>query len=94
MPRPCASLSLDLDNAWSYLKTRGDDAWTAMPSYFETVVPRFLAINDRSIGHYVDIKLEMMDRKPGDKVTMKLLRDPLIGSDRTVDLDVTLAPGQ
>ena len=32
MPRPCASLSLDLDNAWSYLKTRGDDAWTAMPS--------------------------------------------------------------
>ncbi|MCB1790785.1 MAG: ChaN family lipoprotein [Gammaproteobacteria bacterium] len=55
---------------------------------------RILAINDRSIGHYVDIKLEMMDRKPGDKVTMKLLRDPLIGSDRTVDLDVTLAPGQ
>ncbi|MCB1474189.1 MAG: polysaccharide deacetylase family protein [Rhodobiaceae bacterium] len=49
MPRPCASLSLDLDNAWSYLKTRGDDAWTAMPSYFETVVPRFLAIN-RDLG--------------------------------------------
>ena len=37
--RPPASLSLDLDNAWSYLKTRGDDAWRSWPSYLDVVVP-------------------------------------------------------
>jgi peptidoglycan-N-acetylglucosamine deacetylase len=42
MNRPLASLSLDLDNEWSYLKTRGDSAWSTFPSYLDTVVPRFL----------------------------------------------------
>lgn len=39
-----ASLSLDLDNEWSYLKTRGDAAWEALPSYLDCVVPRVLEI--------------------------------------------------
>ena len=42
MNRPPASLSLDLDNHWSYLKTRGDTAWESYPSYLDTVVPRAL----------------------------------------------------
>ncbi len=37
-----ASLSLDLDNKWSYLKTHGNSKWEAFPSYFDVVVPRFL----------------------------------------------------
>ncbi len=37
-----ASLSLDLDNQWSYMKTRGDDAWVDYPSYLDLVVPRFV----------------------------------------------------
>lgn len=37
--RPLASLSLDLDNEWAYLKTRGDPAWREHPSYLDTVVP-------------------------------------------------------
>ena len=41
--KPAASLSLDLDNQWSYMKTRGDDAWVDYPSYLDLVVPRFLA---------------------------------------------------
>lgn len=40
--KPIASLSLDLDNEWAYLKTRGDPAWEAMPSYLDCVVPRIL----------------------------------------------------
>lgn len=40
--RPLASLSLDLDNKWSYLKTHGDPGWESLPSYFDLVVPRFL----------------------------------------------------
>jgi hypothetical protein len=45
--KPVASLSLDLDNEWSYLKTRGDASWTAMPSYLDIVVPRVLEILNR-----------------------------------------------
>ena len=45
--KPIASLSLDLDNEWSYLKTRGDAAWEAMPSYLDIVVPRVLDILKR-----------------------------------------------
>ena len=40
--RPIASLSLDLDNKWSYLKTHGDPGWEDFPSYLDTVVPRVL----------------------------------------------------
>lgn len=38
-----ASLSLDLDNKWSYMKTHGDTGWELFPSYLETVVPRILS---------------------------------------------------
>lgn len=43
-PRPRASLSLDLDNKWSYLKTHGDPGWETLPSYLEIVVPRVLRL--------------------------------------------------
>jgi len=42
-----ASLSLDLDNKWSYLKTHGDDAWKSMPSYLDVVVPTALEMLER-----------------------------------------------
>ena len=38
-----ASLSLDLDNQWSYMKTHGDAGWETFPSYLDVVVPRVLA---------------------------------------------------
>ena len=37
-----ASLSLDLDNKWSYLKTHGDPGWESFPSYLDILVPRVL----------------------------------------------------
>ncbi len=37
-----ASLSLDLDNKWSYMKTHGDAGWESFPSYLDVVVPRAL----------------------------------------------------
>jgi hypothetical protein len=43
LSKPVASLSLDLDDKWSYLKTHGDSAWESLPSYLEVVVPRVLA---------------------------------------------------
>jgi uncharacterized small protein (DUF1192 family) len=43
LSRPPASLSLDLDNLWSYLKIHGDREWESFPSYLDLVVPRVLA---------------------------------------------------
>jgi hypothetical protein len=37
-----ASLSLDLDNQWSYMKASGISGWETYPSYFERIVPRIL----------------------------------------------------
>ncbi len=50
--RPRASLSLDLDNLWAYLRTRGDQSWRAMPSFFDLAIPRlrdFFAASEWSI---------------------------------------------
>ena len=46
MSKPIASLSLDLDNKWSYLKTHGEKDWESFPSYFDVVVPRILRMLD------------------------------------------------
>lgn len=40
--RPLASVSLDLDNLWAYLKTHGDPAWRSFPSFLDRAVPRIL----------------------------------------------------
>lgn len=50
------TLSLDLDNKWSYLKTHGSDQWKDFPSYFDTVVPRiieFLAKRNLKITFFI-----------------------------------------
>jgi hypothetical protein len=47
---PYASISLDLDDEWSYRKTRGDASWQDYPSYIATVVPRALDVFERR-GH-------------------------------------------
>jgi peptidoglycan/xylan/chitin deacetylase (PgdA/CDA1 family) len=40
--KPLASLSLDLDNLWSYQMTHGDPTWDRYDSFLDVVVPRFL----------------------------------------------------
>jgi peptidoglycan-N-acetylglucosamine deacetylase len=44
MSKPLASVSLDLDNQWSYMKTHGDPGWESLPSYLSIVVPRVLDV--------------------------------------------------
>jgi hypothetical protein len=54
--KPLASLSLDLDNQWSYMRTHGDAGWESFPSYLDLVVPRvlgFLARHDLRITFFV-----------------------------------------
>lgn len=50
MTKRVASLSLDLDNEWAYLRTRDDPAWTSYPSYLDKVVPVILkALEKRNL---------------------------------------------
>ena len=42
-----ASLSLDLDNQWSYMKTHGDAGWKEFPSYYHIFIPQMLDVLDR-----------------------------------------------
>ena len=44
MAKPLATITLDMDNLWSYLKTHGDPEWESYPSYLEIFVPRVLKI--------------------------------------------------
>ena len=56
MSKPLASLSLDLDNQWSYMKTHGDAGWESFPSYLDVVVPRvlnFLQESDQKITFFI-----------------------------------------
>jgi hypothetical protein len=47
-----ASISLDLDDKWSYMKVHGDPGWEKFPSYLDIVLPKVLDILDR-----LDIKI-------------------------------------
>lgn len=47
-----ASISLDLDDQWSYMKIHGDEGWKTFPSYLDIVVPIFLDVFDK-----LDIKI-------------------------------------
>lgn len=43
-----ASISLDLDNKWSYLKTHGDAGWESYPTYLPKLVPIVIELLDRA----------------------------------------------
>ncbi len=45
---PLASISLDLDDLWTYLRTVGDPSWTSRPSYLADFIPFVLDELDRA----------------------------------------------
>ncbi|MFW5658288.1 MAG: polysaccharide deacetylase family protein [Bacteroidota bacterium] len=44
--KPLASVSLDLDNQWSYMKIHGDEGWDEFPSYLDIFIPHVLNVLD------------------------------------------------
>lgn len=42
--KPLCSLSLDLDNLWSYLRIHGDNGWKNYPSYLDIFVPHVIKV--------------------------------------------------
>ncbi|MGH9895124.1 MAG: polysaccharide deacetylase family protein [bacterium] len=45
--KPLASVSLDVDNLWSYMKTHGDAGWEGRPSYLHAFIPTVLDVLDQ-----------------------------------------------
>lgn len=43
-PDRTASVSLDVDNLWSYLKIHGDPSWESRPSYLDRFIPYILDV--------------------------------------------------
>lgn len=41
-----ASVSLDLDDQWTYMKVHGDDGWDTFPSYLNSFIPMVLDVLD------------------------------------------------
>jgi peptidoglycan-N-acetylglucosamine deacetylase len=70
MQKPIASLSLDLDNKWSYQKTHGDRGWEKFPSYLDMVVPRLLGLLD-------DLGLKVTVFVVGQDAALARNREPL-----------------
>lgn len=52
MEKPLASISLDLDNQWSYMKIHGEEGWEKYPSYLDIFVPYVLRVLEE-----LDIKI-------------------------------------
>ncbi len=50
--RPVASVSLDLDDLWTYLRTRGDPSWEERPSYLPLFIPQMLEVLQQ-LGHRI-----------------------------------------
>lgn len=45
--KPTASISFDLDNQWSYMRTHGDAGWESYPSYIPMLLPLVLELCER-----------------------------------------------
>ncbi len=42
-----ASISLDLDDQWTYMKVHGDEGWETFPSYLHVFIPLVLKVLDK-----------------------------------------------
>jgi peptidoglycan-N-acetylglucosamine deacetylase len=61
-----ASLSLDLDDKWAYLRSRGDAAWQTRPSYLPDVTPRIVDfLGERGLACTFFVVGEDADRHEG-----------------------------
>ena len=47
VPKPPATLSVDLDNLWCYQRSFGLEGWRQYPSFLEVALPRLLDLLDR-----------------------------------------------
>lgn len=67
--RPLASVSLDLDDLWSYLKVHGDSRWVERPTYLHVLLPKALDALDaaglRITFFIVGVDAARAEHRPG-----------------------------
>jgi hypothetical protein len=71
MKKKSASISLDLDNQWSYMKIHGDEGWDKYPSYLDIFIPHVLTVLDE-----LDLKITffIVGRDADDPKNLKYLK--------------------
>ncbi len=72
MAKNIASISLDLDDEWTYLKTHGDPVWENYPSYLSYAVPRILDILDE---HHLKITFFIVAQDAAFEYNVPVLRE-------------------
>lgn len=73
MSFPLASLSIDLDDKWAYLRSRGDAAWETRPSYLPDVVPRIVDfLGERGLPSTIFVVGEDLTRDAGAREVERL----------------------
>ena len=68
--KPIASLSLDLDNKWAYLKAHGSPEWESYPTYLPMIIPRTLEVLE-------DLNQKITFFVVGKDAEFEINRDPL-----------------
>ncbi len=77
-----ATLSLDLDNQWSYMKTHGDPGWEDYPSYLNILIPYatdLLSEFGYSITFFI-VGRDAADEKNSDALSLIVKRGHEVGN--------------
>ena len=74
MPSPPASLSVDLDNRWAYMRTHGIEGWQQYPTYLPEVCER-IANCLKELG--LKATMFVVGKDLEDDATCVLVRDKL-----------------
>ena len=67
-----ASISLDLDNQWAYMKVHGDDGWDKYPSYFDKFLPHGLKMLEK---YGLNITFFIVGRDADDEKNKDVLKE-------------------
>lgn len=73
--KPRASLSIDLDDLWAYMKTHRDTGWATLPSYLDSFLPDFLDLLDR---HRLRITFFVVGKDASRARNKELLREVVL----------------
>ncbi len=70
-----AALSIDLDNLWTYLRSRGDPRWVDRPSFLPRAVPRVQAVLESCGLHATAFVVGRDAEEPVDADAIRTLLD-------------------
>jgi len=75
MTKPIASLSLDLDNLWSYQRTHGDPDWERRGSYLPRLMPMLLDLLDEHACRITFFVVGVDASAPASRPWLRMITD-------------------